>query len=396
MNRPTRLSAAFIKTANAPGRYGDGRGGFGLSLLVKESSAGLSKSWSQRLRIEGAEFNIGLGRYPVVGLARARDKALENARMVEAGGDPRRQQQPTIPIFTDCWEHSIEVKRASWRNPKTEKNQRTVMGEHVLPAIGRKAIDAIQPADVLAFLTPLALEKPAIAKKAKQGLSQTFKWAIAQGLRNDNPADANIGDALPKMTTKAHFRSIPFSEVGAAVRTVRDSDAWTGTKAAFEFLVLTAVRSNEVRLAKWSEIDLDGAIWTVPADKMKSEREHRVPLSGAALAVLEGARELSGGVGLVFPSATGRALSDSTVSKLLRENGIAGVPHGFRSSFRNWAAESGIDRQTAESALAHSVGDATEAAYLTSDMLALRRAAMEAWADYLDATVDVTSTNYQE
>ena len=383
VNRPTRLSANFVKTVNTPGRYGDGRGGLGLSLLVKESNAGSpSKSWSQRLRIDGQEFNVGLGRYPVVGLGRARDKALENARTVETGGDPRRQES-TILTFADCWEQSIEVKRASWRNAKTEKNQRAVMSEHVLPVIGRKPVDGITPADVLAFLAPLALEKPAIAKKAKQGLSQTFKWAIAQGLRNDNPSDANIGAALPKLTTREHHRALPFAEVGAAVRTVRDSDAWAGTKAAFEFLVLTATRSNEVRFAEWSEINLDSAVWTVPAEKMKTERDHRVPLSGAALAVLEGARDLSGGVGLLFPSIRGRALSDSTMSKLLRENGIAAVPHGFRSSFRNWAAESGIDRQTAESALAHAVGDATEAAYLTSDMLAMRRAAMEAWATYL-------------
>ena len=157
-----------------------------------------------------------------------------------------------------------------------------------------------------------------------------------------------------------------------------------GTKLAFRFLVLTAGRSGEIRLAEWSEIDLDGAAWTIPADRMKADRDHRVALSGAALKVLQEARELSDGNGLVFPSATGKALSDSTISKLLRENAIAAVPHGFRSSFRDWAAHANVDRQTAESALAHAVGDATEAAYLRSDLFDLRRAAMEQWATYLE------------
>ena len=384
MNKPSRLSANFCKIVNEPGYYGDGRGSFGLALEVKQASGGrLLKAWTQRLRIDGKPFRLGLGSYPVVTLGRARDKALENARAVEAGNDPRRQQQPTIPTFSDCLERAIEVLRPGWRNAKTEKNLRSVMTEHVLPVIGRKPVDGITPADVLEFLTPLALEKPAIAKKAKGGCSAVFKYAIAQGMRNDNPADANISAALPKLATKVHHRALPFAEVGAAIRTVRESDAWAGTKAAFEFLVLTAARSNEVRLANWNELDLDAAIWTVPADKMKSGREHRVPLSGAALAVLEGTRELSGGVGLVFPSTTGKALSDSTISKLLRENGIAAVPHGFRSSFRDWCAHADIDRQVAESALAHSLGNATEIAYLRSDMLALRKDTMELWAHFV-------------
>ena len=215
------------------------------------------------------------------------------------------------------------------------------------------------------------------------GLSQTFKWAIAQGLRSDNPADQNISAAMPRLTTRAHFRALPFGEVAGALQIVANSNAWLGTKLAFRFLVLTAARSGEVRGATWDEIDLEAATWTIPAARMKSAREHRIPLSVQALEVLEEARPLSGGEGLVFPSPTDRTLTDSTASKLLRENGIQAVPHGFRSSFRDWCAEANIDRQVAESALAHSVGDATEAAYLRSDMLALRRAAMSAWGEYL-------------
>lgn len=383
MDRPKRLSAAFVKTCNTPGRYGDGRGGFGLSLLVKAAiTGGVTKSWAQRMSITGQEFNVGLGAFPIVALARARELALANVRLIEGGGDPR-VKTPTIPTFEECLKQTFDMLRPGWKNAKTEKNLRAVMGEYVLPAIGRKPIDAITPSDVLGFLAPVALSKPAIAKKAKMGLSQTFKWAIAQGLREGNPADQNISAGLPKLTPREHHTALPFSEVGAALRTIRDSGAWVGTKLAFEFLVLTAVRSGEVRNAEWSEIDLDAATWTIPAARMKSGREHRVALSGPALAVLDRARELSDGAGLLFPSSTGKPMSDNTISKLLRENGIAAVPHGFRSSFRNWAAHANVDRQTAESALAHVVGDAVEASYLRSDLFDLRRDAMDAWAAYL-------------
>ena len=384
MERPRRLSAAFVQTVTTPGRFGDGRGGLGLSMLVKDTTSGrLSKSWSQRLRIEGVPRDMGIGSFPKVTLTEARKRALANARIVEEGGDPRRKAQAT-PTFEEAMERTIEVLRPGWRNAKTEKNLRHAMGGYVLPHIGKRPIDALTPADVLSFLAPVAVSKPAIAKKAKMGLSQTFKWAIAQGWRSDNPADQNISAAMPKLTTRAHHRALPFGEVGAALQIVSNSNAWLGTKLAFRFLVLTAGRSGEVRGATWDEIDEEHATWTIPAARMKSAREHRIPLSDQALAVLREVRPLSVGEGLVFPSPTDRPLTDSTISKLLRENGIQAVPHGFRSSFRDWCAETNIDRQVAESALAHSVGDATEAAYLRSDMLALRRAAMESWGLYLN------------
>ena len=382
MERPRRLSAAFVQTITKPGRYGDGRGGFGLSLLVKSTKSGrISRSWAQRLRIDGRPVNIGLGSFPIVTLARARELALANARIAEAGGDPRRKPEAT-PTFEEAMERAIEVLRPGWRNVKTERNLRHALG-YLPPATAKRPVDAITPSDVLGFLAPLGLSKPAIAKKAKMGLSQTFKWAIAQGLRSDNPADQNIAAAMPKLSTKSHHRALPFGEVGTALQIVSNSNAWLGTKLAFRYLVLTAGRSGEVRGATWGEIDLGGASWTIPAARMKSAREHRIPLSDPALDVLRESRPLSGGEGLVFPSPTDRPLTDSTISKLLRENGIQAVPHGFRSSFRDWCAEANIDRQVAESALAHSVGDATEAAYLRSDMFALRRAAMDSWGEYL-------------
>ena len=383
MQRPRRLSAAFVQTIRTPGRYGDGRGGFGLSLLVKPSMTGrVSRSWAQRLRIDGRPVNIGLGSFPIVTLARARALALINARINEEGGDPRRRPLAT-PTFAEAMEQTIEVLRPGWRNARTESILRRTMSQYALPHIGKRPVDGISPAEVLSFLAPVAVAKPAVAKKVKMGLSQTFKWAIAQGLMSVNPADQNISAALPKLSTREHHRALPYSRVGEALRIVASSNAWPGTKLAFEFLVLTAARSGEVRGATWDEVDLEAATWTIPASRMKSGREHRIPLSAPALDVLRKASPLSGGQGLVFPSPNDKPLTDSTISKLLRENDVQAVPHGFRSSFRDWCAEANLDRRVAESALAHSVGDATEAAYLRSDMFALRRAAMDSWGLYL-------------
>ncbi len=385
MERQKSLSAAFVKTVKAPGRYGDGRGNHGLYLRVRHTADGsVGKLWAQRLRINSKPVNLGLGNFPRVTLAEAREKALANVRAVDRGEDPR-VKAVEIPTFADAMESTIEVLRPNWKSgSKTEKQLRYLLGEYALPHIGDKPIDSIIPADVLAFLAPLALEKPATAGKLKTQMGQVFKWSIAQGLRTDNPADQNINAALPKLSTKEHRRALPYADVPSAVKIVRESGAWQSTRLALEFLILTAARSGEVRLAEWSEIDRDSAIWTIPASRMKSEREHRVPLSARAMDILAEARDLEDGSGLIFPSPTGKPLSDSTMSKLLRENGIQAVPHGFRSSFRDWCAEANIDRQIAESALAHNVGDATETAYLRSDVLALRRAAMDAWAIYLN------------
>ena len=179
--------------------------------------------------------------------------------------------------------------------------------------------------------------------------------------------------------------SLAHSEVGAAIRTVRETSAGPTTKLAFEFLVLTAARSGEVRGADWREVDWEKRTWTVPAARMKGKRLHRVPLSGGAMALLENAREMNGGIGLIFPSTKGKVLSDSTISKLVRENGIPAVPHGFRSSFRDWAAEmTDIPNEIAAHAIAHVEGSASEKAYRRTDYFEKRRELMEQWATYVD------------
>ena len=384
MVRPRRLSAAFVQSVAEPGRYGDGRGGFGLSLLVKPTKTGrVSRTWAQRLRIEAVPRDFGLGSFPKVTLSEARKRALANARIAEDGKDPRRKPEPVL-TFALAAKETIKVLRAGWKpGSKTESQVEFLLTKYVLPHLGRKPVSSIVPADVIAVVTPIALEKPSTGRKVRALISQVFKWVVAAGHITHNPADSNISPALPKLATKQHHAALPFTEVAGAIQTIRHSRAWLGTKLLLEFTILTACRSGEGRLADWSEIDLQAGLWTIPGHRMKSGRPHVIPLSPRAREILAEAKPLSGGTGFIFPSAQDKAPSDNTLSKLLRENGVKCVVHGFRSSFRDWCAHANVDRQVAESALAHAVGDATEAAYLRSDLLALRRSAMTAWSEYL-------------
>ena len=384
MKRPRILSAAFVRTVSQPGRYGDGRGGYGLSLLVKPRSNGrLSKTWSQRVRLHGRVTNIGLGAYPIISLSEARKKALANRRTIERGLDPRGSR---VPTFSQAADKVIAVHAAGWKpGGKSERQWRSSLATYVYPRLGRIPVDRVTTADVMACLVPIWHTRPETARRIRQRIGAVMRWAIAQGYRADNPAGDAITAALPANTgRRRHHRALPHADVAASVATVRASAAYPTTVLAFEFLVLTACRSGEVRGALWDEIDLDTATWTIPAARMKSARPHRVPLPPRALHLLAAAEKYRDRSGLVFPSATGRELSDATLSKLLRENGIPAVPHGYRSSFRDWAAElTNTPREICELALAHVNNDRVEAAYRRSDLFDHRRQLMQHWANYL-------------
>ena len=387
MKRPSRLSATFVRTVNVPGRYGDGRGGHGVSLLVKRRvHGGFAKSFSQRLRINGRAVNVGLGPYPLVSLAEARETALENARGARRGDDPRKPKI-FIPTFETASETVIKLHAPNWsKSGKTAKLWRARLRDYAFPMLGRKPVDIITTSDVLEVLMPIWNEKRDTARRVRQHIGAIMKWAIAQGFRRDNPAGEAIGAALPRSGGKTeHSKALPHAEVAAALEVIRASRGGPTTKLAFEFLTLTAARSGEARMATWAEFDLNSAVWTVPAERMKSGNSHRVPLSDAAMHLLLRVRRYRDDSELVFPSQTGKVLSDSTISKLVRENGIACVPHGMRSSFRDWCAETGVPREVAESSLAHVVHDSTEAAYFRSDLLERRRVVMQTWADYVTA-----------
>ena len=291
------------------------------------------------------------------------------------------------PTFAEAAEAVIAMHEPTWRSPKSGAQWRASLGTYAFPTIGKLPVGEITPGHVMAVLQPIWTEKRETARRVKQRISAICRWAVAQGYRTDDPAGIVIDAALPRNGgERQHMPALRYNEVASCVATVKASaGAHASSKLALEFLVLTAARSGEVRKAVWDEMDVEGAVWTIPAARMKAHREHRVPLSGRALEILVEAAELSEGGGLVFPGTRrGRPLSENTHSKLLKELGFATVTHGFRSSFRDWASEqTHTPHAVMEAALAHTVRNKVEAAYARSDLFEKRRALMQAWADYL-------------
>ena len=384
------LSAAFCRHVAEAGRYCDGNG---LYLKVDPSGA---RRWIQRRVIHGKSHMLGLGSFTFVTLAQARELAYDNRKTARAGGDPladRRRARGT-PTFKQAADKVWKQKRAAWRNEKHARDWPTSLRMYVFPRIGDKPVSEVTSADLLEILAPLWHTKPETARRVRHRVGAVLKWAVAMEHRKDNPAGEALAQALGRQQTVVqHRRALPYGEVARALDTVRASKAWAGAKLGFEFLVLTALRSGEVRGATWSEIDREAAVWTIPATRMKGARELRVPLGRWALEILDQAdalRQISGPSDppdLVFPSIRRKALQDLTFSKLVRKLNIAAVPHGFRSSFRDWAAErTDHPREVIEAALAHVVGNATEAAYARSDLFERRRRLMQDWDDYLRQT----------
>ena len=373
------LTAARVRTEKRPGRYHDGHG---LYLQVDRSGA---RRWGQRIVMHGKRVDLGLGGYPLVSLTEAREKALENRRIARSGGDPRTEKRD-VPTFVEAAQRVHELNRPTWRNARHTSAWMATLRTYAFPHIGDMSIDAISGADILDVLTPMWTEKPETARRVRQRTSTVMKWAIANEYRLDNPAGDALATVLPKTSRlKKHLKALHYSAVPNALRAVRASKASEFSKLSLEYQVLTATRPGETRNARWADVDVDARVWTIPAERMKAEREHRVPLSGVALGVLAQAEALQDDSGLVFPSRSGRPLSDMTHLKLLRTLDIDAVPHGFRSSFRDWAAEcTDAPHAVMEAALAHVVGNSTEAAYFRSDLFERRRTLMAQWAEYLD------------
>ena len=387
------LKAGFVRTIKKPGRYGDGRGGWGLALLVRPRAGdGVRKSWIQRVRINGRVTNIGLGPYPVVLLAEARKKALKNRRLIERGEDPRGVD---VPTFGEAAERVIQMHRAGWKEgSKTEYRWRSTLETYAFPRLEAKRIDRITSSDVMHVLEPIWHTKNPTAQTVKREISAIMRWAIAEGYRPDNPAGEAITAALPKHTRRRkHHRALPHDEVAAAVDKVRRSGAYPTNILLLEFQILTAVRPTEARLARWSEIELKkAATWIIPEQRTKKEQEHRVPLSTRALSILDEARPYENDSGLIFVGARGGQIGKGSVGEILRRTGVDCVPHGFRSSFRVWVEEcTEASRSVAEAAMAHQNRNQVEAAYLRTDLFRKRRDLMEEWATYLQQGLDALS-----
>ena len=372
------LAAAFVRNA-PPGRHIDGNG---LYLYVQPSGA---RSWIQRLVIHGRRCELGLGSTALVTLAEAREQARANRKLARAGGDPlaNKRRAQAMPTFADAAAAVIEQKRDGWRTPEQETAWRRSLERYAFPRIGRRPISEVTSADMLAILTPIWHAKPVTAKVLRQRLRTVLEWSIAMDLRNDNPCD-RVGPVLgAQHNIVQHMQALPHREVGVAIAAVRASAAEPAVRLAFEFLVLTAARSGEVRFAVWAEMETATRVWTIPAARMKMKRDHRIPLCGRAMEILDAARKLGDGP-LVFPDRAGKRLDVKRLRRLLERCGIVAVPHGFRSSFRDWAAEeTDHPREVVEAALAHAVKSQVEAAYARSDLFERRRLLMDDWAVYL-------------
>lgn len=367
----------------------------GLALQVSASGA---RSWVLRIQVGDKRRDMGLGGFPDVPLANAREAARTARAKVKDGIDPIAQSraarsalkadQAAARTFKFCALAYIEAHEAGWRNAKHAQQWRNTLDTYAYPIIGELLVRDIGLPQILTVLEPIWIKKTETASRLRGRIESILDWATTRGYRTGlNPArwKGHLDTVLPaagSVANAGHHSALPIDEVGPFMKALRSQAGMSAR--ALEFTILTAARSGETRGACWLEIDLEAATWTVPAERMKAGKEHRVPLSNAALEMLralphdDSSKEL-----LVFASPRGGMLSDMSLTAVLRRMKVSAVPHGFRSTFRDWCAErTNYPREVAEMALAHAIGDKVEAAYRRGDLLAKRKQLMADWADF--------------
>ncbi|MDR3449303.1 MAG: integrase arm-type DNA-binding domain-containing protein [Alphaproteobacteria bacterium] len=411
-----KLTIAKIRNAK-PGYHANGKpksvrltDGEGLQLLVKPTGA---KTWVLRIMVDGRSRDIGLGTVDVegagrdafgdgdarlsdvpimlrtsLGLAEAREKAGALRKLAKAGANPiaeRDKERAKVPTFKEAAIDAHKALQSGW-GTKTAKAFMASLEDHAFPKLGAMKVNAIGGADIITTLAPIWTDKPVMARKIRTRIGQVLAFAKARGWRTDALPDAReLRSGLSKQSRGGNLAAMPFVDVPAFVAAELGKGA-TASRFAMLFVILTAARSGEVRQATWEQVDLEAATWTRPAAVMKMREGHVVTLSAAAVALL--VRFQPDKVlrkGLIFPGAKGKALSDMSLTKALRAADRTETIHGFRSAFRDWAAEKmpTIPAMVAEMALAHKVGTATEQAYLRSDLRDMRRALMDAWGQFV-------------
>ncbi|OIQ35224.1 MAG: integrase [Roseobacter sp. MedPE-SWchi] len=408
------LKALQVKRLTQLGRHAVGGTPPGLCLNITETGA---KSWIFRVTIGASRRHIGLGSYPEVSLAEAREKALNMKREIRDGNDPVAERQAARAALAVEKEHRTTFEEAfnsfyetkvqgELKNTKHIKQWRSTLTTYAFPVIGDKAVASITVEDVLAVIRPIWMTKNETASRVRQRIEAVLDWSKVMSLREgENPAlwKGNLAKLLPspnKVQKENRYPAVDLGEIADWFRILRTRDGMAAR--ALEFLTLTASRSGEVRGALWDEMNLANGIWTIPAHRMKAGREHRVPLSSAAVELITKLPRLIE-CPYVFPSPKNGQMSDMTISAVMRrvqaaeeKEGRRGfldprsrrpaVPHGLRSSFRDWAAErTDYPRDMAEMALAHNVGSEVERAYRRSDMIEKRRLMMEDWATFVEA-----------
>ncbi|MCG5525400.1 integrase arm-type DNA-binding domain-containing protein [Ectothiorhodospira haloalkaliphila] len=389
------------------GMTGDGQG------LYLQITASGSASWIYRFKLRGKQRYMGLGSFPEVSLAEARERASDHRKCVKAGIDPMdvSSEEPdttdTIPSFTSCAARYIMSHRRSWRNIKHARQWVSTLKAYARPVIGEKSVQEVTTKDILKILSPIWTTKTETAKRVQGRIENILDYAAAHNYRDPvNPARwrGHLDKLLAKpskVRKVAHHPAMPYGEVAGFMSELRENASISSK--ALQFLILTATRTSEVLHSTWAEIDLDSKTWTIPAERTKAGREHRVPLSRQALTLLHRLPRVKDSP-YVFPGARyGRPLSNMAMLQLMRGLGYGPggerggyVPHGFRSSFRDWTGEvTSYPRDVAEMALAHAIQNKVEAAYRRGDLFEKRREMMQVWADYLDALKsdeDITDT----
>ena len=389
-----QLSDRAVAALKTIGRHAVG-GVPGLHLLV---SAGY-RSWILRIQVGDQRKDMGLGPYPAVSLQEARDKARKIHDDLRSGlipVSPRKQQRSTLvakaateKTFRWCTEEYLKAKSSEWKNAKHRQQWENTLDTYVIPHLGHLAVSLIDLPQVLACLEPIWSSKNETASRLRGRIESILDWAAVRKYRSgDNPArwKGHLDKVLPapsKIQKVEHHRAIPIDGMTVFMQELRTQPG-VGARA-LEFLILTATRSGEVRGATWAEIDLTEAVWTIPAERMKAGAEHRVPLSLQAIKILKELPRLAG-TQLLFPGTKGQVLSDMTMTAVMRRMKAGAVPHGFRSTFRDWAGEkTNYPRELAEQALAHTLESKVEAAYRRGDALEKRRQMMQEWANFIES-----------
>lgn len=393
------LSDRAVKALKAEGRHAVG-GVDGLHLRI----AGESRAWVLRIKVGDRRCDLGLGPYSDVSLAEAREVARTHRRKVRDGIDPlvekheakmaARIGRAKAKTFQDCAIAYIDAHKAGWKNEKHSKQWGATLETYAYPIIGKLSVSAVDTGLVLDALRPIWATKTETASRLRGRIESVLDWAKVSGYRDgENPARwrGHLDKLLParsKVQKVEHHAALPYAEIGAFMADLRKREGVASR--ALEFSILCASRSGEVRGALWSEIDLSGAIWTIPASRMKAGKEHRIPLAPAALSLLKALPRLNGS-DVVFPAPRGASLSDMALTAVLRRMESGGLTqHGFRSTFRDWAGETtAYPREVIEHALAHQLKDKAEAAYQRGDLLTKRTRLMADWATYCGIVGDL-------
>ncbi len=376
-----KLTALKVKALTEPGSYVDGDG---LMLVIGATGAA---RWKLRATIAGKRRDVGVGSLKVLSLADARAKAAELRRQIAMGLDPiaeRKKVVDPIPTFKEAAGRVHEEQKASWKNGKHQDQWINTLTTYAFPKLGKRLVSEIEGPLIREVLLPIWLSKPETARRVRQRIAAVLDWSYAKGYRPTEAPLRSLSKALPRQPRKdGHFAALPFTDVPALIERLRERSS--AGRLALEALILTAARSGEIRGARWSEVDLDAALWSVPAERMKMGRTHHVPLSAQAIDVFKRAEALRVPCSdLVFPGQRPKnPLSDMTLLKVMRDMETGVTVHGFRSAFRDWVAEeTSYPGEVAEAALAHSIPNKVEAAYRRTDFLAKRRAMMAEWGAF--------------